>query len=88
MPHNFSTKTVLITGGSRGQGAAEARMFASAGARVVIGDVVDDEGVALARSITQAAAFANTAISMSPASRIGATPSPSPRANSAGCMCW
>jgi 3alpha(or 20beta)-hydroxysteroid dehydrogenase len=48
---SFKDKTVLITGGSRGQGAAEARMFASAGARVIIGDVVVDEGEALAKSI-------------------------------------
>jgi len=52
--YNFINKTVLITGGSRGQGAAEARMFASAGARVVVGDVLDAEGAALARAITEA----------------------------------
>jgi NAD(P)-dependent dehydrogenase (short-subunit alcohol dehydrogenase family) len=40
----FKDKTVLITGGSRGQGAAEARMFAAAGARVVVADVLDAEG--------------------------------------------
>ena len=34
----------LISGGARGQGAAEARMFASAGACVVFGDIPDDEG--------------------------------------------
>jgi NAD(P)-dependent dehydrogenase (short-subunit alcohol dehydrogenase family) len=47
----FNDKTVLITGGSRGQGAAEARLFALAGARVIIGDVVEDEGAALAKEI-------------------------------------
>jgi 3alpha(or 20beta)-hydroxysteroid dehydrogenase len=47
----FKNKTVLITGGSRGQGAAEARMFAAAGAHVVIADVLDDEGGALAQAI-------------------------------------
>jgi len=51
---NFKSKTVLITGGSRGQGAAEARMFASAGAQVVIADVLDAEGGALAQSIRAA----------------------------------
>lgn len=54
MQQTFADKTVLITGGSRGQGAAEARLFAQAGARVVIGDVLDDEGGELARSIVQA----------------------------------
>ena len=53
MQHDFKDKTVLITGGSRGQGAAEARMFAQAGARVLIGDVVEDEGAALANSIRE-----------------------------------
>ncbi len=53
MWQTFADKTVLITGGSRGQGAAEVRMFAAAGASVVIGDVVDDEGGDLARSIVK-----------------------------------
>src|SRR5450631_3477948 len=51
--HEFAGKTILITGGSRGQGAAEARMFASAGAAVVIGDVQDGEGSDLARAIVK-----------------------------------
>ena len=51
MQHDFTNKTVLITGGSRGQGAAEARLFAQAHARVIIGDVVEDEGEALAKDI-------------------------------------
>ena len=37
-------KVAIITGGARGQGAAEARMFAREGARVVFGDILDDEG--------------------------------------------
>ena len=37
-------KVAIITGGARGQGAAEARMFVREGARVVFGDVLDDEG--------------------------------------------
>jgi 3alpha(or 20beta)-hydroxysteroid dehydrogenase len=49
--HDFTDKTVLITGASRGQGAAEARLFALAKARVIIGDVVEDEGEALAKQI-------------------------------------
>ena len=35
-------KVALISGGARGQGAAEARLFVSEGANVVIGDVLDD----------------------------------------------
>lgn len=54
MPQNFTDKTVLITGGSRGQGAAEARLFATAGARVVIADVLEAEGEALVQAIRAA----------------------------------
>jgi len=49
--HNFSGKSVLITGASRGQGAAEAKMFAAAGARVVVSDVLDSEGNELVATI-------------------------------------
>jgi NAD(P)-dependent dehydrogenase (short-subunit alcohol dehydrogenase family) len=37
-------KVVLISGGAKGQGAVEARMFVREGARVVFGDILDDEG--------------------------------------------
>jgi NAD(P)-dependent dehydrogenase (short-subunit alcohol dehydrogenase family) len=37
-------KVALISGGARGQGAVEARMFVREGAAVVCGDVLDDEG--------------------------------------------
>lgn len=44
-------KVVLITGGARGQGAAEAELAAAAGARVVLGDVLEAEGTALAAAL-------------------------------------
>ncbi|HKW95209.1 MAG TPA: glucose 1-dehydrogenase [Methylomirabilota bacterium] len=37
-------KVALISGGARGQGAAEAETFVREGAKVVFGDVRDDEG--------------------------------------------
>ena len=37
-------KVAFISGGARGMGAAEARMFCREGAKVAIGDVLDDEG--------------------------------------------
>jgi NAD(P)-dependent dehydrogenase (short-subunit alcohol dehydrogenase family) len=36
-------KVALISGGARGQGAAEARLFVGESAKVVIGDVLDDQ---------------------------------------------
>src|SRR5437773_1352024 len=40
-------KVALISGGALGMGAAEARLFAREGARVVIGDVLEAEGHAV-----------------------------------------
>src|SRR5262245_41072187 len=37
-------KSALISGGARGMGAVEARLFAKEGAKVIIGDVLEDEG--------------------------------------------
>ena len=37
-------KVAIISGGARGQGATEARMFAAEGAKVVFGDLLDDAG--------------------------------------------
>jgi 3alpha(or 20beta)-hydroxysteroid dehydrogenase len=50
-------KVAIISGAARGQGAAEARLFAAEGARVVLGDVLDDEGAAVAAEIGDAAVY-------------------------------
>ncbi len=47
-------KVSLITGAARGQGAAEARMFAQEGAKVILADVTDQEGMAVAAEIAEA----------------------------------
>jgi NAD(P)-dependent dehydrogenase (short-subunit alcohol dehydrogenase family) len=47
-------KVALITGGAHGMGAAEARMFAREGARVVVGDVRDGDGKAVVDAISGA----------------------------------
>ena len=44
-------KVALVSGGSRGMGQAEARLFAAEGAKVVVCDIVDGEGKALASEI-------------------------------------
>jgi cyclopentanol dehydrogenase len=48
-------KVALISGGARGQGASEARLFVGEGARVVVGDVLDDQAKALADEINKKA---------------------------------
>ena len=53
----FDNKVVLVSGGARGQGAAEARLLVAQGAKVVIGDVLDNQGQALAVELGPAASF-------------------------------
>ncbi|MEV5837222.1 glucose 1-dehydrogenase [Nocardia sp. NPDC052112] len=50
-------KVALISGGARGMGAAHARALVAEDARVVLGDILDEEGAALAEEIGDRAAY-------------------------------
>jgi 3alpha(or 20beta)-hydroxysteroid dehydrogenase len=56
-------KVVIVTGAARGQGEAEARMFAAEGAKVLMGDVLDEQGNAAAESIGAAARYVRLDVS-------------------------
>ena len=49
----LADRTAIVTGGARGIGAAAARMLAASGANVIVTDVLDGEGEALAASIRE-----------------------------------
>lgn len=51
-------KTAIVTGGSRGMGAATVRAFVNNGAKVVIADILEAEGQALAEELGDVAVFA------------------------------
>jgi 3alpha(or 20beta)-hydroxysteroid dehydrogenase len=51
------TKVALISGAARGMGASHARLLVAEGAKVVIGDILDDEGKTLADELGTAARF-------------------------------
>jgi 3alpha(or 20beta)-hydroxysteroid dehydrogenase len=57
MSDRLAGKVALITGGARGQGEAEARRFVAEGARVLITDVADADGSALATELGNAALY-------------------------------
>ena len=50
-------KVALISGAARGMGASHARLLAAEGARVVLGDVLDDEGRAVAEELGDVARY-------------------------------
>ena len=82
-------KVAIITGGARGQGATEARMFAQEGAKVVIGDIRDELGMQVEAEIRELGGEA-VYLHLDVASaddwqRAGGKP---PRSGSARWTCW
>lgn len=54
---SLAGKVAIVSGAARGQGAAEAQMLVERGARVVMGDVLDDEGGSVAAALGDAAVY-------------------------------
>jgi 3alpha(or 20beta)-hydroxysteroid dehydrogenase len=50
-------KTAIVTGAARGTGEATARLFVEEGARVVLADVLEEQGGAVARDLGRGALF-------------------------------
>ena len=50
-------KVALVSGGARGQGEAEVRLFVAEGAKVVFGDVLDDLGEQVAKELGDDAVY-------------------------------
>jgi 3alpha(or 20beta)-hydroxysteroid dehydrogenase len=57
MARRVDGKVVLVSGGARGQGEAEARLLAREGARVVIGDLLHEIGAKLAAELGASAHY-------------------------------
>ncbi len=60
----LSGKAALITGAASGMGAATARMFAAEGAHVLIADLQEESGKALAEELGDAGMFARCDVSI------------------------
>jgi 3alpha(or 20beta)-hydroxysteroid dehydrogenase len=57
MTDRLQGKVAIVTGAARGQGEAEARRFVAEGAMVLLTDVLDDDGEAVAADLGDGAAY-------------------------------
>ncbi len=63
MANELEGKVAIVTGGARGLGGATVELFAEEGARVVIADLRDEEGQALAERLGDAVRYCRTDVS-------------------------
>jgi 3alpha(or 20beta)-hydroxysteroid dehydrogenase len=62
----LSGKVAIITGAARGQGAAHARRFVAEGASVLLADVLDQDGSAVAGELGKSAAYRRVDVGSQP----------------------
>lgn len=63
MAGRLEGKVAIVTGAARGQGEAEARRFVAEGASVLLTDVLDEEGEAVAEGLGDRAAYRHLDVS-------------------------
>ena len=66
MAGGLEGKVALITGAARGQGEAEARRFVAEGAKVLLTDVLDEDGEKVAADLGDAAAYRHLDVTSEP----------------------
>ncbi|XP_057846563.1 secoisolariciresinol dehydrogenase isoform X2 [Cryptomeria japonica] len=63
MKYRLQGKVALITGGSAGLGEATVRLFANHGARVIIADIADEDGIKVVETLSPWATYIHCDVS-------------------------